>query len=167
MGKKAFGLNEEGIQLAFYEDDELPSSPSWDKLGTVYKDTAVMQDEEGEEVVCECEDFDTPEDVQSLPGRSTLAFSTSDLDPATCYKAFGGTLSSDKKTWTAPKAYKSRLVAFKFTTRSGLQVAVAKALLKTRMNWSISKSGYGLLEHTLSVITDQSTTEGPMSISME
>lgn len=151
--KKAIGLNEDGIRLADLEGlTAAPEESVYYTLGNTYKDTASMVTEEGETVECECEEFDDPEDEINLPGSTTLKFSTSDLDPESCYKAFGGELSVDKKEWTAPENFKSKEVAIQYTTRSGIKVTIGRAKLSTRMNWEIKKNGYGLLEHTAKLL---------------
>lgn len=108
--------------------------------------------------------MDEPEDEIYIPGATTLKFSTSDLDPETCYKAFGGTLSEDKKTWDAPQNFTSKEVAVKFTTKSGLEVAIGRAKMSTRLNWAIKRNGYGLLEHSLTVLTPKAAGVKKMSV---
>lgn len=152
--KKAIGLNEDGIRLADLEGlTAAPEESAYYTLGNTYKDSASMVTEEGETIECECEEFDDPEDEINLPGSTTLKFSTSDLDPESCFKAFGGELSDDKKTWTAPTNFKSKEVAVKFTTRTGQKMLIGRAKMTSRMNWEIKKNGYGLIEHSLKVLT--------------
>lgn len=154
MSKKAIGLTEAGIMLAdITADGAAPAADKYAALGKTYKDTATLETEEGETVACECEEMDDPEDEILIPGKTTLKFSTSDLDPESCHKAFGGTLSADKRTWDAPDSFIPKEVAVKFTTKSGLLVEIARAKMSTRINWAIKKDGYGLLEHSLTVLT--------------
>lgn len=149
--KKAIGLTEKGIEIGFYkEDGTAPAEADYVSLGKVYKDTAVLETAEGEVVECICEEMDDPEDEHTLPGKTTLKYSTSDLDPTTCKTAFGGTLAAGK--WTAPAKIISKTVALRFETLSGLKVAMTKMKLSTRINWAIKKNGYGLLEHSLTKI---------------
>ena len=153
MIKKAIGLNEEGILLAdMTEDGAIPAEDKFNALGKTYKDTAILETEEGETVACECEEDDDPEDEIYIPGGTTLKYSTSDLDPESCHKALGGELSVDKKTWDAPDSFRPKEVFVKYTTKSGLQVTINRAKMYTRINWAIKKNGYGLLEHTLKVL---------------
>lgn len=152
--KKAIGLNEDGIRLADLEGlTAAPEESAYYTLGYTYKDTASLVTDEGETIECECEEFDDPEDEIYIPGTTTLKYSTSDLDPESCYKAFGGELSADKKEWTSPDNFKAKEVAVKFTSRSGQTMIIGRAKMFTRMNWEIKKNGYGLLEHTLKVLT--------------
>ena len=154
MVKKAIGLNEEGIRIvALPTDGSVPAAEDYVALGKTYKDTATLETAEGETVACECEEMDDPEDAIDIPGATTLKFSPSDLDHESCYKAFGGKLSDDKKTWEAPETFSSKEVAVRFTTRSGLEVHIGRAKMSTRINWAIKRNGYGLLEHTVKVLT--------------
>lgn len=154
MIKKAIGLDENGILLADMTDaGTIPTDEgAFAALGKTYKDTATLETEEGETVACECEEDDDPEDEIYIPGATTLKYSTSDLDPESCHKAFGGDLSADKKTWSAPDSFRPKEVFVKFSTKSGLQVVIGRAKMFTRMNWAIKKNGYGLLEHTIKVL---------------
>lgn len=153
MNKKAIGLSEEGILLADMNlTGQIPDDEDFASLGKTYKDTATLETAEGETVACECEEDDDPEDEIYIPGATTLKYSTSDLDPESCYQAFGGKLSADKKTWEAPDSFRPKEVFVKFKTKSGLLVTIGRAKLSTRMNWAIKKNGYGLLEHTLKVL---------------
>ncbi|WP_294596299.1 hypothetical protein [uncultured Rikenella sp.] len=154
MKKKAIGLTEEGIQIAVLpEDGTAPEAEAYAALGKTYKDTATLETEEGETVSCECEELDDPEDEVQIPGKTTLKFSTSDLDPTSCHRALGGTLSEDGSEWAAPDSFTAKEVAVRFTTKSGLSVQIGRAKMSTRINWAIKKDGYGLLEHTLTVLT--------------
>lgn len=165
MSKKAIGLTEAGITLAdIPADGSVPAADKFAALGKTYKDTATLETEEGETVACECEEMDDPEDEIFIPGKTTLKFSTSDLDPESCHKAFGGTLSADKRTWDAPEAFTSKEVAVKFTTKSGLQVEIGRAKMSTRINWAIKKDGYGLLEHSLTVLTPKASGVKKMTV---
>jgi hypothetical protein len=165
MVKKAIGLNEEGILIAAIPaDGSAPAQEAYAALGKTYKDTATLEMAEGETVACECEEMDDPEDEIYIPGATTLKFSTSDLDPESCHKAFGGTLSADKKSWEAPETFTSREVAVRFTTRSGLEVNIGRAKLSTRINWAIKRNGYGLLEHTVKVLTPKTAGVKKMTV---
>lgn len=152
MSKKAIGLTEEGIQLAPLTGGALPAESDYFSLGKTYKETATLEMAEGETISCECEELDDPEEETYIPGRTTLKFSTSDLDPQSCHRAFGGTLSEDGSRWEAPDTIAPREVAVRFTTKSGLRMEIARAKLFSRINWAIRKNGYGLLEHTLTVL---------------
>lgn len=153
MIKKAIGLDEKGILLAeMTENGAIPPELAFTALGKTYKDSAILETADGETVPCECEEDDDPEDEIYIPGATTLKYSTSDLDPESCYRAFGGELSADKKTWGAPDSFRPKEVFVKFTTKSGLKVTIGRVKIYTRMNWKIVKNGYGLLEHTLKVL---------------
>lgn len=152
MSKKAIGLTTTGIEIAPWTGDTAPEDEDYISLGYTYKDTATLQTEEGETVSCECEELDDPEDETYIAGKTTLKFSTSNLDPESCHKAFGGTLAENKSKWEAPASFTPQEVAARFTTRSGLKVEIPRGKLFTRINWEIKKDGYGLLEHTLTVL---------------
>lgn len=152
MSKKAIGLTTTGIEIAPWTSDTAPADGAYISLGYTYKDTATLQTDEGETVSCECEELDDPEDETYIAGKTTLKFSTSNLDPENCHKAFGGTLAGDKSKWEAPASFEPREVAARFTTKSGLKVEIPRAKMFTRINWEIKKDGYGLLEHTLTVL---------------
>lgn len=162
MKKKAIGLTEAGIEIAFLESGKIPADSDYMSLGKTYKDTATLESAEGETVSCECEELDDPEDETYLPGKTTLKFSTSDLDPESCYKAFGGTLNSGK--WIAPQSITAREVAVRFTTKTNLKVSIGRGKLFSRINWAIKKDGYGLLEHTVTVLNPTVENVEKMSI---
>lgn len=164
--KKAVGLNADGIRLADLEGlDAAPQESAYYTLGKTYKDTASLVTEEGEVVECNNEEDDDPEDEINLPGTTTLKWSTSDLDPESCHKAFGGELSDDKNEWTPPEQFKAREEAIQYTTRTGLKVTIGRAKVATRMNWEIKKNGYGLLEHTAKLLTPKIAGMKKMKIS--
>lgn len=152
MSKKAIGLTTTGIEIAPWTSDTAPDEGSYLSLGYTYKDTAIFQSEDGQNVPCECEELDDPEDEEYIGGKTTLKFSTSNLDPGSCHKVFGGTLSEDKSQWEAPASFRPQEVAVRFTTKTGLKVELTRAKMFTRINWAIKKDGYGLLEHTLTVL---------------
>lgn len=165
MSKKAIGLTEEGIQIAeLAAGGAAPAEGSFAALGKTYKDTATLETEEGDTISCDCEELNDPEDEIYLPGKTTLKYSTSDLDPEICHKVFGGTLSEDKSSWDAPTDIAAKEVAVRFTTKTGLKVTIGRAKMFTRINWAIKKDGYGLLEHTLTVLTPQAEGVKKMSI---
>lgn len=162
MSKKAFGLSEEGIEIAVLSAAGTPpTDEEFVSLGKCYKDTATLEEAEAESVLCECEESDDPEDEQTVKGKTTLKYSTSDLDPATCALVFGGATTGEAgaKKWTAPSALANKLVAVRFTTKTGLKVSFAKMKLRSRFNWKVSKTGYGLLEHTLTALSPISIDE--------
>lgn len=165
MTKKAIGLNEEGILLAdMTADGAVPAKEKFKSLGKTYKDTATLETAEGETVPCDCEEDDDPEDEIYIPGGTTLKYSTSDLDPESCHRALGGDLDEAKKEWSAPVSFRPKEVFVKYTTKSGLKVVVGRAKMYTRINWAIKKNGYGLLEHTLKVLTPKAAGVKKMQV---
>lgn len=165
MGKKAIGIGEQGILLAALgADGAMAAEENFAAYGKTYKDTATLEMAEGETVACECEEDDDPEDEITIPGATTLKFATSDLDPESCHNAFGGVLSADKSTWSAPAAFAPKEVSAMFTTKTGLKVVIARAKMSTRMNWAIKKNGYGLLEHTLKVLKPKAAGVAKMQV---
>ncbi len=156
MSKKAIGLTETGIEIAPWKGDTAPEDGDYISLGKTYKDTATLESAEGETVSCECEELDDPEEETYIAGKTTLKFSTSDLDPESCHKVFGGTLAENKGKWDAPNSIAPQEVAVRFTTKSGLKVEIGRAKMFSRINWAIKKDGYGLLEHTLTVLAPKS-----------
>lgn len=162
MSKKAIGLNEFGIKFGFYGADGAKPATCTESLGTVFKDTAVLEQAEGEQIFCECEEFEDPEEISIIQGKTTLKFSTSDFDAATCKKIYGGEITEGK--WKSPKIYAPKIVCLEFTTKSGIKVEIERAMLITRMNWAIKKNGYGLLEHTITKLGTPASTDGGLSI---
>lgn len=162
MTKKAIGLSEEGIEIAELKaDGAAPAESDYMSLGKCHKDTATLEEAEGEVVTCECEELDDPEDEQYTKGKTTLKYSTSDLDPTSCHKTFGGTLTGeeDAKKWVAPSTLAPKTVAVRFKTKTGLKVGFTKMKLRSRINWAIKKNGYGLIEHTLTALSPISIDE--------
>lgn len=146
MATKAIGIDASGIQIS------TDGGTTYAALGKTYKDSASLTMEEGEVIACESEEDFEPEMEIVAPGAMTLKFSTSDLDPAACQAAFGGTLSADKATWSAPENFEPKEVAVKFKTRSGLEVAIPRGKMSTLMNWEIKRNGFGLLDHTIKIL---------------
>lgn len=163
MGKKAIGLSEEGIEIAVLDATGVAKEENYVSLGKCFKDTAVLDQAEGEVVACQCEESDFPEEEQYNKGLTTLKFSTSDLDPQSCHQIFGGTLTGEPgaQKWTSPEGLNAQTVAVRFSTKSGLKVSFAKMKLRSRINWAIKKNGYGLLEHTLTALSPISVGEIP------
>lgn len=156
MSKKAFGLSELGVQIALMgADGAAPAQDAYVSLGKCFKDTATLEEAEGETIVCECEEMDDPEDERTTKGKTTLKYSTTDLDPDSCAKIFGGTVSGEdgEKKWVAPSMLENKVVAVRFATKTGLQVSFAKMRLRSRFVWKISKTGYGQIEHTLTALS--------------
>lgn len=146
MSKKVIGLDENGIKLGFYVDDAEPAACNV-SLGKVYLGTAAMEEAEGEEIVCECEESDDPEDYNYIKGKTTLAFSTTDLDANACKQAFGGEIVEGM--WKEPLKYETRLVKVEFTSKQGIKVVIPKGRLISRMNMKLSKKEYAVLEHKI------------------
>lgn len=150
---KSIGLDENGVQIAFLEGRTIqPTDQDCTSLGNVYKDTCYVKDAEPNSVPCECEEFDEPEDEFSIPGARTVEFETSDMDPEACYKIWGGTLSANKDQWDEPDVLKSREVAVKFTSRTGLRTMIGRGKLTSWRDQKLSKSEYGRIKHRIKVM---------------
>ena len=132
MSKKIIGLDENGIKLGFYTNDTAPTSCE-KSFGKVHLGTAVLEEAEGEEIVCECEESDDPEDFDYIKGRTTLTFATTNLDAATCKEVYGGEVGADGM-WKEPVKYEPKIVKAEFTTKRGIKVVIAKGRLITRLN---------------------------------
>ncbi|MEG1997087.1 MAG: hypothetical protein RR051_01445, partial [Clostridiales bacterium] len=102
----------------------------------------------GEEILCECEESDDPDDFDYIKGKTTLSYSTSDLDAAACKQVYGGEIGADGM-WKEPLKYAPKLVKVEFTTKRGIKSVIEKGRLITRMNMKLSKKEYGLLEHKI------------------
>lgn len=154
MGKKSIGLDEKGVELAFLEGKTAPPQEAdYISLGKTYKDTLYLKDAEPTSVPCECEETDEPEDEFSIPGQRTVEFETSDMDPESCYKIWGGTLSADKRQWDEPEVLQSREVAVRYRSRTGLQTKIGRGILTSWRDQKQAKTEYGRIKHRIKVMT--------------
>lgn len=150
MGKKAIGLSEEGILLSTLESPEVaPTEQSFLSIGKTFKDTAIYEEAEVEAITCDSEEDDEPEEEFYFKGADTLKFATTDYDPESCHKIYGGTLTENKKRWTAPSRIMTRHVAAKWKTRTGLEMQHDLWVMRSRMILDVKKGTYGKIEHTL------------------
>jgi hypothetical protein len=121
------------------------AATSFESVGQIYKDTARMEQAEGESFEHEVEDVDDPVVIVPTKGRSTVEWAVIDFTPANLVKILGGavtgTAPNDK--WEAPDTAVIIEKSVKITPKSGKPVTLPRVSLRARINYALSKSGIG------------------------
>ena len=122
-------------------------------LGVIYKDTASIEQEAGEEIIHDAEELDDPIEIVPVKGKTKIVFGIVDFAPATLVKVLGGTVTGvapDTK-WNAPDAASAIEKSVKVTSKNGVTFTYPRVSLKARISYKLAKSGIAqvLIEGTV------------------
>ncbi len=112
-------------------------------VGQVYKDTAKLEQAEGEEIEHEVEEVDDPVVIVATKGRTTLEFAVIDFTPANLVKVLGGAVTGvapDEK-WEAPDTASTIEKSVKITPSSGKPITFPRVSLRARIMYTLGKAG--------------------------
>lgn len=128
-------------------------SAAFASIGTIYKDTASIEQETGEEIVHDAEELDDPIEIVPTKGRTKIAWGITDFTPATLVKVLGGTVTGtapDEK-WEAPDTASIIEKSVKITSKNGVTFTYPRVSLKARISYKLAKSGIAqvLIEGTV------------------
>ena len=128
-------------------------SAAFASIGTIYKDTASIEQETGEEIMHEAEELDDPIEIVSTKGRTKIAWGITDFTPATLVKVLGGaaTGTAPDQKWEAPDTATIIEKSVKITSKNGVTFTYPRVSLKARISYKLAKSGIAqvLIEGTV------------------
>ena len=130
-------------------------------LGTIYKDTASIEQETGEEFVHEAEELDDPIEIVPTKGRTKISWGITDFTAATLVKVLGGTVSGTAPAdiWQAPDTAQTIEKSVKVTSKNGTTFTYPRVSIKARVSYPLAKSGIAkvLIEGTVMQPTKSGT----------
>ncbi len=122
-------------------------------LGNIYKDTATIEQETGEDIVHEAEELDDPIEVIPTKGKTKISWGIVDFTAATLVKVLGGTVSGTAPAdiWQAPDSASTIEKSVKVTSKNGVTFTYPRVSLKARVSYKLAKSGIAqvLIEGTV------------------
>ncbi|MFA5450596.1 MAG: hypothetical protein WC231_01170 [Dehalococcoidales bacterium] len=139
-------------------------SANFTDLGKVYKDTAKLEQAEGEEIEHEVEDVDDPVISITTKGRTTVEWAIIDFDPDTLVKVLGGTSTgtAPNKKWEAPDSASLLEKSVKITPKVGSPIILPRVSLRARIDYQLTRAGIAQVIITGKVL--QPTKTGVKSI---
>lgn len=129
-------------------------------VGTVYKDTCDLQEEDGSTTEHYGEQYDDPFVIIEKRGKLTLKFSIVDVKPDNLVKWLGGTVTTvnSKDTWNRPKSVPNIEKSFKATTQNDAIFKIPRGKVKGKINWKVA--GQEVAKVDIIVTALQPTKEG-------
>lgn len=139
-------------------------SANFESVGQIYKETAKIEQAEGEAIEHEVEDVEDPVILIPSKGRTTFEFAIINFDPDNLVKILGGTATgtAPNKKWEAPDSASILEKSVKITPKSGSPIVIPRASLRSRITYTLSKSGIAQVIVSGTVL--QPTKEGVKSI---
>jgi hypothetical protein len=112
-------------------------------LGTIYKDTAQIEGEDGEDIIHEAEELDDPIEMETTKGRTKITWGITDFDPANLVKILGGTVTgtAPNTKWEEPSTSQKIEKSVKVTSKNGRVFIYPRVSLKSRVSYKLAKSG--------------------------
>ncbi|HQB47416.1 MAG TPA: hypothetical protein PK785_00955 [Bacteroidales bacterium] len=112
-------------------------------LGQVYKDTAKLEQAEGEEIEHEVENVDDPVFSFVTKGKTTITWAIIDYDADTLVKVLGGTATgtAPNKKWEAPDSAPVLEKSVLITPKSGSTITIPRVSLRARIDYQLTRSG--------------------------
>lgn len=129
-------------------------------LGVTYKDTAELMQEEGEDIIHECEELDDP--IENIPtkGKTTIKWSIVDFTPEVLIKVLGGSKSGTTPNfkWEAPDAATVIEKSVEITDKRGSKITFPRVSIKAAINYKLAKSGIAQVVITGTVLQPTKTS---------
>ena len=118
-------------------------STSFAVLGNTYKDTATLEQAEGEVIEHEVEEAEDPVVIVPTKGRTTIQFSIIDFTPATLVKVLGGAVTgvAPAEKWEAPDVASIIEKSVKITPKSGVPITMPRVSLRARVTYPLTRAG--------------------------
>ena len=128
-------------------------------LGVTYKDTAEITQEEGEDIIHDCEELDDPIEVIPTKGKTTIKWSIVDFTPDTLIKVLGGTKTgtAPNTKWEAPDAATVIEKSVEITDKRGAKITFPRVSIKAAINYKLAKSGIAQVAITGTVLQPTKT----------
>lgn len=138
-------------------------------LGSTYKDSCELIQEDPQITDIECEESDDPvESIETL-GARTLKWSIMDFNPQTIVKVLGGTVTGagtevDPYVWNAPSSSPSIEQSIELVSKSGIKFQIPRAKIMAKLNAKIVKNGVALIDITAKILTPTKAGVAPIMI---
>lgn len=134
-------------------------STSFATVGQIYKGTASIEQEEGEDIVHESEEVDDPIEVVPTKGKTTVSWGVVDFTPENLVKVLGGTVTgtAPNTKWQAPASAAIIEKSIKVTSRGGKTFTYPRASIKARVSYSLSKEGIAQVLITATIMQPTKT----------
>lgn len=141
-------------------------SAAFAAVGQVYKDTAKIEQADGEVFEHEVEEVDDPVVTVPTKGRTTIEWSIIDFTPENLVKVLGGTASgtTPNEKWVSADTAAVIEKSVKITPKTGKPITFPRVSLRARINYALGKSG--IAQVIISGTVLQPTKTGVKSISI-
>lgn len=138
-------------------------STSFAPLGVTYKDSAIFEQSEEEDIEHGCEEFDDPAEVVSGSKKTTLNWELLDFSPETLVKVLGGAVKGNK--WEGP-AVTSDVIekSIKIIPKKGGEIVIPRAKIKGRIVYNVARTGIARVAITAKVLTPTKAGTPPITI---
>jgi len=128
-------------------------------VGQIYKGTASIEQEEGEDIVHESEEVDDPIEVVPTKGKTTVSWGVVDFTPENLVKVLGGTVSgiAPNTKWESPDSAATIEKSIKVTSRGGKTFTYPRASIKARISYALAKEGIAQVLITATIMQPTKT----------
>jgi hypothetical protein len=128
-------------------------------IGTIYKDTCDLQEEDGTATEHYGEQYDDPFLVIEKRGKLTLKFSIVDVTPDNLVKFLGGSVTtvSTKDTWNRPLTVPVIEKSFKVTTQNDVIFEIPRGKVKGKINWKVAGQEVAKVDITVTAMQPTKT----------
>ncbi|GAA0561545.1 hypothetical protein [Chitinophaga japonensis] len=125
------------------------------ELGPTVTDTAILSDEAPTTTDFNVEEYDYPFYSEITPGKSTVALSVYDVEPASLVRVLGGTASIDasgNNVWEAPRTAPIIEQSVRLITKKGGTVDIPHARISAIKQFNFRKTALFQVELTITIL---------------
>lgn len=135
-------------------------------LGYTVADTAVLATEAGTTTDFKIEEQDDPVySILSEKGRTTLSWSSYDVDADTLVRLFGGTKTvGPPEVWEAPAATPEIEQSIETVMKAGGKIEIPRAKVVANFQWNLQKTKLAQIDIVATLLTPTKPATGPMKI---
>lgn len=135
------------------------------ELGPTVTDTAILSDEAPTTTDFPVEEYDTPFYTQITPGKSTVALSIYDVEPASLVRVLGGTISVDasgNNVWEAPLETPQIEQSVRLITQKNGIIDIPRGKVSGIKQFNFRKSALFQLDITVDILKPEKDGVAPI-----
>jgi hypothetical protein len=135
-------------------------------LGNTVADSCVLATEEGQTQEFKIEEQDDPVmTVQSEKGKTTLTWSSYDVDADILLKLFGGSVAAGPpKVWSAPDSVPILEQSIEIVPKSGGKIEIVRAQVIAKLQWNLNKTRLAQIDIVATVLAPTKAATPSMKI---
>jgi hypothetical protein len=124
-------------------------------IGYTVADTAILATEQGTTTDFKIEEQDDPVySILSEKGRTTLSWSTYDVDAETLVRLFGGTRTAGPpEKWEAPATTPELEQSIEANMKDGGKIEIVRAKIVSNFQWNLQKTKLAQIDIVATVLT--------------